>query len=183
MEFYHSSTILFVNDKSEPVNVIDVDGINVSMRPVGDSLLEIKTPPYNHLQKFIEESMDEPSISHHTYISLQRDGSVKKLHSDRWFAESEFVKLDKSYVSDATTGQPFPLGTLETMRDEILADYGYSFPGSKKKRYYNKIWYKPRHDKISDFADQMTDIDKHNLAFLERMISPEDDSAVASVGN
>lgn len=58
------------------------------------------------------------------------------------------------------------------MRDEILAWYGYSFPDAENPKRYDSQWYFPVYDDRSEFADLMTEIDRHNLAFLEHFINP-----------
>jgi hypothetical protein len=65
------------------------------------------------------------------------------------------------------------------MRDEILAANGYSFPGTEKGERYDKSWYNPRFDNIEQFREMLTEIDRHNLTFLDNVINALQQKSVA----
>ena len=129
----------------------------------------------------------------HTYFTIADHDSIKQLSSHRRFPETEFVKLDSSYVTgqfliydyqrDRTdTTSVLSVKTLTSMRDEILAWYGYSFPDMEDRKRYASEWYFPIYEERAEFSDLMTEIDRHNLEFLERMINaalPADEIEVA----
>jgi hypothetical protein len=178
-EFYNSSKIVFVNKTMDTLSVTQISGTELSMRAIDSTLLEVRTP---HEWWFMENEVClEENLMEHTYFRISEDGSVEKQKSHRLFPETEFVKLDSSYVTGEffiynseqkanITTHVLSLLTLTSMRDEILASYGYSFPGRDDVRF-SEEWYKPEYDNIEQFRESMTDIDKHNLQFLEKMIS------------
>ena len=62
---------------------------------------------------------------------------------------------------------------LMRMRDEILAEYGFIFPIEKTNENFKlNSWYQPRYESLAQIEDQLTDIDRHNLKFLERILGP-----------
>jgi hypothetical protein len=58
------------------------------------------------------------------------------------------------------------------MRNEILADYGYSFKDQAILQHFklHNVYYKPKYENYDDFLHEMSDVDKHNLFFLEKII-------------
>ena len=180
-EFYTSSTIVFIDNNYETLGVTRLAGSEISMRAIDSTLLEVKTP---HDWWFIEEyAWEESNLYHHTYFAIAEKDSIIQLKSNRLFPETEFVKFDSSYVTgqflvynhelqrDDITSM-LSLKTLTYMRDEILASYSYSFPGEERTGRFSPDWYTPVYDNISEFAVLMSDVDRHNLEFLERLINP-----------
>ncbi|HEU5145860.1 MAG TPA: WG repeat-containing protein [Chryseosolibacter sp.] len=179
-EFYNTNTIVFVGGDHDTLAVSQLSGSEISMRVIDSTLLEVKTP---HDWWFAEEGLsEETNLYFHTYFTIADYDSIRQLASHRRFPETEFVKLDSSYVTgqfliydyeldrtDTTT--VLSLKTLTSMRDEILAWYGYSFPDVENRKRYDSQWYFPIYDDRSEFADIMTEIDRHNLEFLERFIN------------
>jgi hypothetical protein len=63
--------------------------------------------------------------------------------------------------------------SLMRMRNEILAEYGYIFPDDRTTEHFKYFsWYLPRFGSVATFESALTDIDRHNLKFLEKILGP-----------
>lgn len=176
-EFYTYNRLTLVDDKQDTLAVSSFyTSGEIVFRKLNDSLLELKCD-----QDSPEGSeFDEYNIPVYTYFSLSEDLSVNSYTSHRSFPQSQFVKLDSTYLSGnfkvwTEAGEKeanfLSLATITYMRDEILADYGFRFADAttqERFKYYN--WYRPQYDKVEDFQEQLSEEDRHNLAFLERII-------------
>lgn len=175
-EFYTHNRMVFVNSKNDSISIADnIGGSYLGLRRVNDSLIEVKSlsPYYNG------DMGEESEVKVYSYFLIQ-NGTIAEAATNRTvFPASQFVKLDSSYltgkfelwnpqVEQVEYVDFMPLAGLENARDEILADYGYIFPDGE--RQYNKKWYSPRYNTREEFQDQLTDIDKYNLEFLDRLI-------------
>lgn len=179
-EFYSSNSIVFVDNDQDTLAVTQLSGTEISMRAIDSTLLEVKTP---HDWWFAENGVsEEHNLYAHTYFTIAQPDSIKELPSNRMFPETQFVMLDSSYVTGQflvydyeldrmDTTNVLSLKTLTSMRDEILASYGYSFPDIEGGKEYDTQWYLPVYDNKEDFYDLLTEIDRHNLEFLERFIA------------
>ena len=180
-EFYDSNTILFVNSQHDTLGISTLRGTEVSLHPIDSNLLEVRTP---HDYWFGEnEAGDESNLYSHSYFVIASTGQVTQLHSDRLYPQTQFVKLDSSYLSgnflvyNSTLEKEIPtsflsVNTITFMRDEILASYGYSFREKEKTEHFQRIgnWYMPRYSTVEEFEGSMTDIDKYNLTFLNKIL-------------
>ncbi|MBL0742919.1 WG repeat-containing protein [Chryseolinea lacunae] len=181
-EFYTENRVVFMDHKNDTLAVANIPTkVVTQMKRIGPDILEITSETedmWYEPQGY--EDFDGPQ---YTYFKLAENGTVLALTSHRMFAQTEFIKLDSSYLSgkfthvDPNTGQTdsttfLSVPTLNFMRDEILASYGMRFPeGSANAGYISGNWYTPRYDKVEEFEDQLTDIDRHNLQFLEKVIA------------
>jgi len=180
-EFYDSNAILFVNNQHDTLCISFLSGTEVSLNPIDSTLLEVRTP---HDYWFGEnEASEETNLYHHSYFTIANTGSVVQLSSDRLFPQTQFVKLDSSYLTgkfmvynrtlekeESTTF--LSATTITFMRDEILASYGYTFPEKEKIEHFGRIgnWYNPKYTTLEEFEERMTDIDKYNLSFLNKIL-------------
>jgi hypothetical protein len=110
------------------------------------------------------------------------------LKTVRSYSQVAFVKLDSSYIKgsfkhydrEAEQLVPNDFLTQETiidMRDEILAAYGFVFDDPVRTEYFKRFdWYKAEHISREEFAGEMTEIDQHNLRFLESLIAPAEEN-------
>ena len=179
-EFYTSSTIVFIDNNYDTLGMTQLSGTEISMRAIDSTLLEVKTP---HDWWFIEEGVcEENNLYFHAYFATTGQGSIKRLKSNRLFPQTEFVKLDSSYITGKFlvydsqlereyTTDILSLKTLTYMRDEILASNGYRFADLDSRQRFSDDWYTPAYDNVADLADILNAIDRHNLDFLERVIS------------
>ncbi|MFD1000740.1 YARHG domain-containing protein [Ohtaekwangia kribbensis] len=176
-EFYTYNRLTLVDGKQDTLAVSSFyTSGEIVFRKLNDSLLELKCD-----QDSPEGSeFDEYNMPVYTYFSMSEDLSVNSYTSHRSFPQSQFVKLDSTYLSGnfkvwteegERESKFLSLATITYMRDEILADYGFRFADAttqERFKYYN--WYRPQYDKVEDFQEQLSDEDRHNLDFLNRMI-------------
>lgn len=180
-EFYDRNSILFVNHQHDTLGTSIIPGQVASLRQIDSTLLEVKTPEDQWFWEY--QVSDEFGLLHHNYFVITASGSVQQLTSNRIFPQTEFVKLDSTYLTgkftvyNESTEQQDPttflsINTITYMRDEILASYGYQFPESEKLEHFknNGSWYKPQYSSLEEFESSITEIDKHNLAFLNKIL-------------
>jgi hypothetical protein len=76
--------------------------------------------------------------------------------STRHLTEEELSELDKE--------------TLQIMRNEVYARYGYRFQdGGKMEQYFIKQnWYRPQHDDVTDF---LTQVELDNIELIKKIES------------
>src|SRR5262249_49792530 len=131
-----------------------------------------------------EETWEEINLPTYSYFQIGPDGTVTQLEPHRLFPETEFVKLDSTYltgdfrvydpdIQDNRTAHFLSIKTVTLMRDEILASYAYRFPDEERIKLFQDLKgarYSPTFESIDEFAEGMTAIDKHNLAFLNKII-------------
>ncbi|HEY9045400.1 MAG TPA: YARHG domain-containing protein, partial [Ohtaekwangia sp.] len=177
-EFYTYDRLVLVNHQHDTLAVSDINSSSkINFHKLNDTLLELQ---YESNQPEGSD-FDEFNIPAYTYFRLNAGTAATPCTSHRRFPQSQFVKLDSSYLSGdfkryTDKGEEnvsfLSLATVTYIRNEILADYGYSFPGSEiaeNYKYYK--WYKPQFDKEEDLQDLLTEEDRHNLAFLAKIIS------------
>jgi hypothetical protein len=181
-EFYDKNSILFVNQQHDTLGTSIISGEEVvSLSQIDSTLLEVKTPEDDWFWEY--QVSDEFGLLHHNYFVITASGAVQQLTSNRIFPQTEFVKLDSTYLTgkftiyNETTQLQDPttflsLKTIMYMRDEILASYGYQFPEPEKLEHFknNGSWYKPQYSSLEEFESSITEIDKHNLAFLNKIL-------------
>jgi hypothetical protein len=179
-EFYTTNKLVFVDAAQDTINVSEIAGESLVISSIDSSLLEVRTP---HDYWFEENNVSaESNLLSYTYFRISGVGAIGKLSSNRLFPETEFVKLDSSYVTGEflvynseteqnDTYSVLSLKTLSSMRNEILASYGYIFSNPEDEEHFKEFpWYKPEFENISDFEASMTEIDQHNITFLDRII-------------
>jgi hypothetical protein len=177
-EFYTYNRLSLVDNNQDTLAVSSLySNGNIAFKKIGTSLLEIKYEQDN----FEGSEFDEYNIPVYNYFTITNGQQVTKQVSDRSFAQSQFVRLDSAYLSgDFLAYKPegevkstfLSLPTVVYMRAEILASYGYIFEDANMAdRFKNFAWYKPRFNKVEDFASEMSEMDRYNVAFLEKIIA------------
>lgn len=178
-EFYTSSSLLFVNNTYDTLGAASISGEQVSMHPIDSTLIEVRTPQDYWFMEY--DASEENNLYHHEYFAISPEGRITKLKCDRLFAQTQFVKLDSSYLTgeftvynDQNDERTFlSEKTITFMRDEILASYGYRFPTEERDNAFSHLR-KPdeqRYTTLEEVEPQMSDIDKRNLAFLNAVLS------------
>jgi len=180
-EFYTSNQLLFVNQNHDTLRLANISGEEISMHTIDSGLLEVRTP---HDFWFAENNAcEEYNLYHHDYFAITEGSEVTQLKSNRLYPQTQYVKLDSTYLQgsfrvytadgneNSTTF--LSITTISYMRDEILASYGYRFPEQSRVEQFQQRgdWYVPHHDKVEEIEAEMTDIDRHNLAFLNKILS------------
>jgi hypothetical protein len=194
-EFYMQRQITFVNGNRETVGVQELDGQGtISFKKLDSTLLEMKlVQSVDEVNGDFGDDENEWNPPYYTYFQIGKDNSITLLNSNRRFDFTEMVKMDSSYLSGNFIRYNFEMNdreysnflsseTLIFMRNEILASYGYTFsdPSHSDAFQYAK-WYQPQYSTYGEFMGAMTEIDKHNLLFLESMVGTLDVSFSASL--
>jgi hypothetical protein len=177
-EFYTSSKVVFIDDKLETLGSANISGDAISMHPIDSSLLEVRTP---HDYWFLEEgACEETNLFKHTYFSISPSHQITELKSKRFYPQTQYVKLDSTYMQGKFLVYILDKGeettflsvkTITYMRDEILASYGYR-PEDAGEYYFNYLIDSDatRYVNIEAFEPLMSEIDKHNVAFLNKIL-------------
>jgi hypothetical protein len=178
-EFYTRNRLVFISPANDTLAVSDIMGESVTrLRRIGEDLIEIesKRSDYGYWEE--DAYIKEYDIPIYTYFRLS-DGAVVEQQSSRTYSFTEFVTLDSSYIAgtfhcwNAESGQSeetamLSVPTLQFLRKEILAGYGYRFKDSVDVQMFER--YPQNVDDIKDIEGQFTEIDRHNLVFLEKVI-------------
>jgi hypothetical protein len=177
-EFYTHNNLVLVGTKQDTLAVARLYSSGSVVFTVIDSLLEVKSLPDGG---YFEGEEWEANIPQYSYFRIDDGVKAKRLKSVRNFPMTEFVKLDSSYLSgvfsyynpetEKTEDTEFlSLNTITYMRNEILASYGQRFinkDGYNEFPHYEKVEEKP----ADEVLKLLSDIDAHNVRFLERVIS------------
>jgi hypothetical protein len=184
--FYTSNEVSFVSNDGTLVGTsASLASSDITINRIDSTLIEIVTTNSADGPEFYEESSDETEIDipQYMYFRLEETGP-EQLGSSRMFNFTEFVKLDSSYLTGNftyieretfnTSSRTFLCDTtLIRMRNEILAEYGYIFPDERTTEAFKfNNWYNPRYQAVAQFEDNLNDIDRHNLKFLEKILGP-----------
>jgi YARHG domain/WG containing repeat len=185
--FYQRTKVTFVDDQRQLTTSFTMPSGKISFNRIDSTLMEVRLSREAKPEDYEYSEMEENDwfAPYYEYFRLQ-DGTISPLESHRNYAFTQFVKIDSSYLEgtfttwdEETQGvktQNFPFAhTLQWMRNEILADYGYGFNDSEmREQFTHQDWYAPRYFSYAEFYDSMTEIDKHNLHFLEKIIGTLD---------
>jgi hypothetical protein len=181
-EFYTESKVVFLNSAQDTIGHTAIGGEMLSFTRIDSTLFQIAAPAD---WWFMEGCPcgGESNVMVNNYFRISTDGTIKRLTSDRLFSETEFVKLDSTYITgDFTYYDPeikaqrntdvLTLATLTYMRNEILAANGFKFTTEvEKETFGNSKWYQPRFNTVDEAKAVMSEIDRHNIVFLERVIA------------
>jgi hypothetical protein len=179
-EFYTRNRLVFISPTNDTLAVSDVMGESVTrLRRIGEDLIEIESKRSDYGYWDEDSYIKEYDIPIYTYFRLS-DGAIAEQQSARVCTFTEFVKLDSSYITGAfhygniESGESeatamLSLTTLQFMHNEILAGYGYRFKDSVDIEKFSR--YPQNVESLEDLQDQFTEIDRHNLIFLDRVIA------------
>lgn len=177
--FYERTNVTFVDEKHQPIGTFTVASGTITFNKIDSSLMELRLS--RNAEEGYSEMDDDWDVPYYQYFSLD-NGTITKLESHRYYAFTQFVKMDSSYLegkfydwneeSNKPNESDFPFDNmLISMRNEILADYGYNFADPEMKdNFTHRDWYKPRYLRYEEFYDSMSEVDRYNLEFLERII-------------
>lgn len=189
-EFYQDHLITFIDKDGSRLGRHELAREYKSVKFIDSTLLEF-TLTANTSEIFrnaydwdFNRSEEDWNIPYHVYFRIDKNGNgIERLESPRQFDCTMFVKLDSSYLSgtfyywdkikqDTASRKFVSTHTIQQMRNEILAFYGYIFPDPKIQEDFKYVkWYEPRFAKYEEFLDDMTEIDRHNLQFLDSFLS------------
>ncbi|PCJ01095.1 MAG: hypothetical protein COB15_01280 [Flavobacteriales bacterium] len=151
---------------------------NPTLLFINDTLIELK--------KMVSDPSDYSTyrtMPMFNYYSFNSKGEMKELNSNRYFDFTKYVKLSTSYFEGCYTqyteankeneehfyGEIYLLehlgiNDLDIMRNEIFAEYGYTFKSEKWSKYFgDKDWYVSQYDNVDDM---LTETDKHNIDLI-----------------
>lgn len=182
-EFYDYHKVMFVDNHLNQLGEYTISGTEISMHLVDSTLLEVRTP---HDYWFMEEEASlESNLMEHTYFSISENKSISQLKSNRLFPQTEFVKIDSTYLTgtftvyNSATQQDeithvLSAQTIAYMRDEILGDNGYDFPEIKDE-YFHHFKYLREQEEFSavtreEAEARMSELDKRNYEFLNKVL-------------
>ncbi|MBB3697386.1 YARHG domain-containing protein [Flammeovirga yaeyamensis] len=116
------------------------------------------------------------------FYKIDKEGNIISLKSNRYFDFTKFIFIDESYFEgcygsyvkdydykndkegNVWVRDHLTIEDLDIMRNEIFAEYGYSFKSEKWKNHFSKYkWYQPQFDNVDD---QLTEMDKHNIKII-----------------
>jgi hypothetical protein len=147
-----------------------------------------------HLRDWINKMEDTVEVSFgprdsetptktYKYYKIISGDKVISLKSNREYPETEFVKLHDGYLyysrwvtnpeTEEKTEEVYPKDpeTLQQMRNDILASYGFIFLDDKLNQIYSyKDWYKPRYNTEQELEPFLSSIDKYNLKYLAELL-------------
>lgn len=179
--FYERTNVTLVDNQQTQLGSFTVPSGEVSFNKIDSTLIELRIARTgSDYSDMYDYQWDAPF---YRYLKLEQ-GTITQLKSERNFEFTQFVKIDSSYLEgkffdwneSGRQESDFPFDeTLKSMRNEILAEYGYEFADSEiTEMFSHRKWYNPRYVRYDEFFDSMTDVDKHNVAFLERIIGTLD---------
>lgn len=180
-EFYTSSRLTLIDDKQNILSSSNISGEELSLHSIDSTLLEVRTP---HDYWFMEnEASDEQNLISHSYFYISPERSISKLESSRLYPQTEFVKLDSTYLTgtfsvyNSDTQQMeerdfLSVRTITYMRDEILAANGYRSDEDKENNAFGYVQEGvAESNSIEEAEAGMSEIDKHNLDFLNKILA------------
>jgi len=180
--FYRRTNVTFVNQQHELIGTYELGSGIISFNKIDSALLEVRIARGSDGSSDYEEyEVNEWYAPAYRYFTMS-EGTITPLDSRRNYSFTQFVKMDSSYLQgkfyhwndDAQKNEVSALpdiAQLTRMRNEILAEYGYVFTDPKTAKSFSyRGWYNPRYARYEDFYDLMTDVDRHNLEFLEKMV-------------
>lgn len=184
--FYQRTNLTFVDDQHQLTTSFTMPSGKISFNRIDSMLMEVRLSREGESNRYEGEMEDDQwDVPFYQYFRIE-NGSVTQLKSRRSFRFTEFVRIDSSYLegtfhiweeeSGTVKTQDFPFTqSLEWMRNEILADYGYDFADPETKKHFSYYeWYKPTHSSYGDIYGLMSETDLHNLQFLEKIIGTLD---------
>lgn len=177
-EFYTSHSISLVDKKNNVLSRIETHGdYDFKFYRLTDDLFE---------SKFRTDNMGPDDLLEQNFLDynyFRFDGkNLSELKSNRRFKFTEFIKIDSSYLSGNFKTYNFENGgegnsnflskeTLTFLRNEILADNGFIITDpNESQRFQNWDWYKPTIASYDDVYAKASEIDRHNLDFLSKIL-------------
>ncbi len=186
--FYISNRIALLDKKAKVLNAVKfLGGKDLKIRRTSNDLIEAA---YLYVDYEPEWDLEEQNIPIYKYFLLKNNNLIE-LQSRRRFSFTQFIELDSTYLSgdfirnnpafvigkktDSTRSSFLSAGTINYMREEIMADYGYKFADSVDySQPYYKHWKSqlPPTTSYDEIYSRASDIEKHNLDFISRLTGP-----------
>ena len=152
-----------------------------SFKAINDTLFELKTGASASVMLYDETYIQEMPVCHYLYL---HNNKLQEKITNRLFTFTKFVKMDESYITgcylynDKVIGGLTP-AMLRYMKNEIYADYNYSFKDKK--------WASIFEDKMMDYKaenanvdDRLTEIDRYNLNWINQRLNAQSATKLAA---
>ena len=178
-EFYTSSRLTLIDNDQNILSSSSISGEELSLHSIDSTLLEVRTP---HDYWFMEnEACEEQNLISHSYFYISPEHSITKLESSRLYPQTEFIKLDSTYLTgrfsvyNADTQQMeerdfLSVKTITYMRDEILAANGYITSENGGDSFGYLVEGVETRDNMEQAVAIMSEIDQYNFYFLNKIL-------------
>jgi len=176
-EFYYTNKLTLVDQNQDTLSTSRLWGETIQLKRIDSTLLEANMT-YSSWEP--EEFGNYPI---YTYYQI-KDNQIVQLESNRDYDMTQYVKLDSSYfqgqfkIYDFDTDEEMEVSFMppiffERLRIDILASYGYKFTDQKViDALHYKNWYVPAIETYEEVYLIASEIDRHNLDFIQRIIGP-----------
>jgi hypothetical protein len=182
-----ATTLLAYNQNTHQINAFTFKELTPWQNPcadkhtkfLNDTLLEVMAPVTKY--EYLDNHYDYQTS--YFYYSISKDGRITPLKTNRYYNFTKFAQLEprhfkgcfgrrltNEYVPESGEGNVlmrdhFTVAELDTMRNEIYADYGYIFKEEGWKAHFSKFpWYKPTTTDI-----KLSEQDKKNVEAISNM--------------
>lgn len=180
-EFYYRNQVAIIDQEKRVLHQHSFSGANLlSLRFIEEfDYYEAKTTIPNGLW-FID--VDETNLNEYAYFKLGSDGRIQDLVSRRIFDQTEFIKIDSSYLQGVfqrhlgngkfVDSNFLSEKTIQFMRDEILAANGFSFPDTIRIEEFYHIFQRDKKPNLTleEAMANFSEIDRHNYDFLSSLL-------------
>ncbi|MCE2994114.1 MAG: WG repeat-containing protein [Cyclobacteriaceae bacterium] len=189
-EFYTTSKINLVDKNQRLISSLDIWGDEgFALKRISENLYQSSFLAYD--EEGPMPTFKETNLPFYTFYKLENE-NLETLPCKRLFAYTKFVKMDSSYILGNFKTYDYGLPenqregtsailskeTLEYIRIEILANYGYIITNEMFLENYQWLGISDESDKESKTLDYETvyakasEIDKYNLDFLAKILGP-----------
>jgi hypothetical protein len=175
-EFYTNDHLVFIDGDNRIITSTFVFE-DPQITRVNDSIIQMKGLSQDDIESEFEDMSGVPP-----YRFFKLSGkSIEILETNSAFSPPWFVKLDSTYLEGNFSWYPesgdskeitfFSLAAVTSIRNELLARNGYRFPEPELQERFSYIERSSPVDSIDEAIAAMSEIERYNYHFLERMIS------------
>jgi hypothetical protein len=190
-EFYTHNKLVFYGPDNDTLAVENLTSGGVVDIHKVDGILEVKySIPSEY---YFEESFWPDRVPQYIYYDFSEDLKIERLKSKRYFAQTQFVKLDSSYFAghfqhlkvDIVDGEQvygredinfISVPTIQYMHDEILASYGVRVINKDNNNF--EIFTEVPEVSLEQAEGMYSDIDRHNITFLKTLLQAGQDKNI-----
>jgi hypothetical protein len=175
-EFYTNDHFVFMDGDNRIITSTSVFE-DPQITRVNDSIIQMKGLSQDDIESEFEDMSGVPP-----YRFFKLSGkSIEILETTSAFSPPWFVKLDSTYLEGNFYWYPesgeskeitfFSLAAVTSIRNELLAHNGYRFPEPELQKRFSYTERSSPVDSIDEAIAAMSEVERYNYHFLERMIS------------
>jgi hypothetical protein len=189
-EFYAESKISVLDKNQRFINALDISGTEgFTFKRIDENLYQASYSGY--YEEGPSPTFKEINLPSYSFFKFE-SGKLERVASNRLFGFTKYVKMDSSYITGNFKTYDFTLPenqregtstmlskeTLEYMRIEILASYGYLITNEVYLENYQMAGnlvdqkYYPKTLDYQTHYTRASEIDKYNLDFLAKILGP-----------